>query len=260
LGHLLIAGMTGSGKSTFLRLLIYQALRASLGLMLADLDGVGFAPLADHPALLRPLATDPPSAHNLIRSALAECERRKALFTSAPGFPEKLADYNRTAATKCNFAEPLPRILVVIDEFNALMAAAGGTNSDFAKDAAMLSWRARKFGIHFVAAAQAFEKATVGKVRDQMHPVCFRVELASTARMIGCRGAESIRTPGRAVRPDGRMQSYYLPKSVLITPRPARSTRTEGTRCRRPKRRRRTCRPPSRRSGSPASARWARRA
>ena len=56
LGHVLAAGMTGAGKSSFLRLLVYQALGDGAALLLADRDDVTFPMLADHPALMAPIA------------------------------------------------------------------------------------------------------------------------------------------------------------------------------------------------------------
>lgn len=46
LGHLLVAGKTGSGKSGFLRLLAYQAIANGAQLLAADLDGTTFPMLA----------------------------------------------------------------------------------------------------------------------------------------------------------------------------------------------------------------------
>ena len=62
LGHLLVAGKTGSGKSVFLRSLVYQALAEGAQLLLVDLDGATFPMLANHPALLAPIASTPQAA------------------------------------------------------------------------------------------------------------------------------------------------------------------------------------------------------
>src|SRR4030065_1033920 len=57
LGHLLVAGKTGSGKSVFLRSLAYQALAEGALPILVDLDGATFPMLANHPAVLEPIAS-----------------------------------------------------------------------------------------------------------------------------------------------------------------------------------------------------------
>jgi hypothetical protein len=57
LGHLLIVGMTGSGKSSMLRVIVMQAIRNGFLLLLADIDQTTFAMLEGHANLLAPIAT-----------------------------------------------------------------------------------------------------------------------------------------------------------------------------------------------------------
>ncbi len=219
LGHLLTAGITGSGKSVFLRLLVYQALAEGAALLLADLDGSTFPMLANHPALLAPIGTTTDTMHAIIERGLGECEARAAQYAQVSGFPEKLPEYNALAAQAG--APVLPSVLVVLDEFNAAALATGGATGGLAKAAAELGWRGRKFGVNLAFAAQDFTKAIVGRVRDQVSAViCFRVRSAETARAVGC--TEAVRIP--AERPGlaltdrwGLLQAYYLDKSVLIT-------------------------------------------
>ncbi len=59
IGHILAGGMTGSGKSNFLRLLVIQALQEGFQLALADPDGRTFPQLAGHPSLITPLGQTP---------------------------------------------------------------------------------------------------------------------------------------------------------------------------------------------------------
>jgi len=58
-GHLLVAGKTGAGKSVLLRLVVHQALGDGAQLLLGDLDGATFPMLSGHPALLSPIASTP---------------------------------------------------------------------------------------------------------------------------------------------------------------------------------------------------------
>jgi len=216
LGHLLVAGMTGYGKSVFLRLLAHQAIADGARLLLADLDGATFPMLVGCPALVAPIAGNPQEAHSVVGLALGECDKRAALYAAAGGFPDSLADYNHLAVKSGE--DPLPRLLVILDEYNATAVALGGARGQFASDTAALAWRGRKFGVNLVCAAQDFAKETVGRFRDQVAPVCFRVQSKELARSVGCSEAVHITRPGRAVTTRwGVFQAYYLDKSDLAT-------------------------------------------
>ncbi|HQF62492.1 MAG TPA: FtsK/SpoIIIE domain-containing protein [Anaerolineaceae bacterium] len=216
MGHVLTAGMTGSGKSVFLRNLVFQALRDGMALLLADIDQATFPMLADNPNLLAPLATTPGEAIELVERALGECDARAALFQAAGGFPENLEQYNEAAVR--NGLQVLPRVLVVLDEFSAVAAAAPAIKDRIAS----LGWRARKFGLTVVFAAQEFTKDLIGPLRDQVSlAVCFRVRSADMARRVNCTGAEHIPAsrPGLAyVDRWGPVQTYFVDKGLLMGP------------------------------------------
>jgi len=218
LGHLMVAGMTGSGKSMFLRLLVYQALRDGMQLLLADIDQATFPMLAGHDALAAPLATTPAEALELIREALGECDRRAARFRAMPGYPENLDEYNRLAVKAGQ--EPLPRLLLVLDEFSATLKALGGGRGAAGDLLAAIGFRGRKFGVNVVFAAHEFTKDEVGLLRDQVRTVVmFRVQSKDMARRMGCDGAERVSPsrPGLAVTNRwGPMQAYFLDKGRLI--------------------------------------------
>jgi len=111
-------------------------------------------------------------------------------------------------------------MLVILDEFNAMVTAAGGARGTLAGRVADLGWRGRKFGINLVLAAQDFAKSVVGRVRDQMGAVvCFRVRNPDTARAVGVEDAAQMKQtrPGLAVTDRwGVVQTYYLDKELLI--------------------------------------------
>ena len=219
LGHLLVAGMTGVGKSVFLRLLVHQAITDGARLFLADLDGATFPMLRDNPALLAPIAGDPQEVHQVVALALGECDRRAALYAAMGGYPDKLDEYNGRAAKAGE--ETLPRVLVILDEFNATVVASGGARAQFAADVATLSWRGRKFGVNVIVAAQDFAKDIVGRMRDQLTAVLFRVQSKELARAVNCAGAWKITRPGRALSPRwGVFQAYFLDKGDLVASTP----------------------------------------
>jgi len=221
LGHLLIVGMTGSGKSSTLRVIVMQAIRNGFLLLLADIDQTTFAMLEGHENLMAPIATTAQDALQLVLKALAECDQRAAVYKSMPGFPENIDEYN-TLAVKAG-KEPLPRILVVLDESSAVLKAMGGGSGEFAGKIAELGWRGRKFGIHFIFGAQEFTKDLVGAVREQVNmAIAFRVKptAAHMAKAIGCANAHRIPAdrPGLAIVDRfGPMQAYFIPKPLLLS-------------------------------------------
>jgi S-DNA-T family DNA segregation ATPase FtsK/SpoIIIE len=222
LGHLLIVGMTGSGKSSLLRSLVMQAIRNGFKLLLADIDQTTFAMLEGHENLFAPIAATAQDALQLIIQALAECDCRAALYKSMPGFPENIDEYNAFAVKAGK--EPLQRMLVVLDESSTVLKAMGGGSGELAGKIAELGWRGRKFGIIFIFGAQEFTKDLVGAVREQVNlSIAFRVKptAAHMAKMIGCQGAHRIpaNRPGLAIVDRfGPMQSYFVPKPLMLSP------------------------------------------
>jgi hypothetical protein len=220
LGHLLIVGMTGSGKSSLLRSIVMQAIRNGLKLLLADIDQTTFAMLEGHANLMAPIATASQAALDLIIKALAECDRRAGMYKAMPSFPENIDEYNSLAIKAGK--EPLPRILVVLDESSTVLKAMGGGSGEFAGKVAELGWRGRKFGIHFIFGAQEFTKDLVGAVREQVNmSIAFRVKptAAQMAKAIGCANAHRIpadRTGLAIVDRFGPMQSFFIPKPLLL--------------------------------------------
>jgi hypothetical protein len=220
LGHLLVAGMTGSGKSVMLRSIAMQAIRNGLLLGLADIDQTTFPMLDNHSNLFTPLATTPQAALEMIQKALAECDARAGLFKQTKGYPENIDEYN-AAAIKAG-KEPLKRVLVILDESSAVLQAMGGSTGEMAGKLAELGWRGRKFGIHFVFGGQEFTKQLVGAVREQVNmSIAFRVRptAAHMAKAIGCDGAHRIPSnrPGMAIVDRyGPMQAYYIPKPLML--------------------------------------------
>ncbi len=215
--HLAVLGNTGSGKSIFLQSLISQAIRDDMQVLLSDIDQTTFGMLEGHPNLAAPIATSPQAALGLIEYALAECDRRAELFKSLSEHPQKLSEYN-VLAVKVHM-DPISRMLVVLDEASSVLTALGGAKGAMGQALATLGWRGRKFGIHFVFAAQEFTKDIVGPVRDQVGlTLCFRVRNGQMAERMGCKGAERIpeNRPGLAISDrHGPIQTYFVEQSAL---------------------------------------------
>jgi hypothetical protein len=215
--HLAVLGATGSGKSIFLQSLVTQAIRDEMQVLLSDIDQSTFGMFENHPALAAPIATTPQDAFRLIEKAIAECDRRAELFKSLPERPQKLSEYN--ALVVKSRLEPLPQMLVILDEASTVLTALGGAKGVMGQALATLGWRGRKFGIHFVFAAQEFTKDIVGPVRDQVGlTLCFRVRNGLMAERMGCKGAERIpeNRPGLAISDrHGPLQTYFVNASAF---------------------------------------------
>lgn len=152
--HVLVAGATGAGKSAFLNALIAGLLTCAtpdvLRLLLIDPKRVELALYADIPHLLAPVVTDPAEAVAALERALAEMDRRLRLF--ARHGVRHLEGYAALrAGGQTPELEPLPRIVIVIDELADLMQAAGDAVE---RAICRLAQLARATGIHLVVATQ----------------------------------------------------------------------------------------------------------
>ena len=149
--HLLIAGATGSGKSVCINALLagllFQATPDELKLVLIDPKRVEFSLFADLPHLMVPVVTEADQAVASLRWAVAEMENRYKLFASHT--VRNISDFNSRAPEMG--LQPLPYVVVVIDELADLMMVAAGEIEELICRVAQL---ARAVGIHLMVATQ----------------------------------------------------------------------------------------------------------
>ncbi len=149
--HLLIAGATGSGKSVCINALIagmlFQATPEELKYILIDPKRVEFSMFQDMPHLLVPVVTESDHATSALRWAVAEMETRYKLFASHT--VRNIGDFNGRAPEMG--LNPLPYIVIVIDELADLMMVAAGEIEELICRIAQL---ARAVGIHLLVATQ----------------------------------------------------------------------------------------------------------
>ena len=210
-GHILVAGMTGYGKTNFIRLIAYQALRDEFHLLLGDLSKTAFPMLVNHPGVLN-IATSKNEYQEIAQQTHAIMGERELLYSDCPTFPENLAEYNAWATESGR--EQLPRVLVILDEYNNVAMA-----SDPITDAIeSLGNQGRKFGITLILAATNFSKKVLGDVRDQMGLVmAFKTKNVHVARNLGLAKANTLTRPGLALTNRyGPLQTYYMNKQKLI--------------------------------------------
>ncbi|UQS83296.1 FtsK/SpoIIIE family DNA translocase [Bombilactobacillus thymidiniphilus] len=151
LPHLLIAGSTGSGKSvainTIITGILMQAHPEEVKMILIDPKMVELSIYDGIPHLLIPVVTDAKKANNALQKAVQEMERRYELFQQH-GY-RKIEEYNDAAQQ--SDIEPLPYIIIVIDELSDLMMVAG---RDVENSIVRLAQKARAAGMHLIIATQ----------------------------------------------------------------------------------------------------------
>lgn len=121
--HLLIAGATGMGKSVCINSLLisilYKARPDEVKLIMIDPKQVEFTMYNGIPHLLVPVVSDAKQAAGALMWAVEEMERRYNLLN--PLCVRNIEAYNEKVSQDRSLGEPMPRIIIVIDEFADLM-------------------------------------------------------------------------------------------------------------------------------------------
>lgn len=166
--HLLVAGATGSGKSVGLNSVIcsmlFRATPAEVKMIMIDPKMLEFSIYDGIPHLLVPVVTDAKKAAVALRRVVAEMERRYQLL-AAMGV-RSIAQYNQKIredqpGTRTHLGgdaeedtapqEPLPYLVVIVDELSDLMMVSSREVEDSLMRIAQM---ARAAGIHLIVATQ----------------------------------------------------------------------------------------------------------
>jgi DNA segregation ATPase FtsK/SpoIIIE, S-DNA-T family len=143
--HLLVAGATGAGKSSFvnamLTSLLMRATPADVRMVLIDPKMVELMPYDGIPHLLAPIVTEPVKALPVLAAVVAEMDSRYAAMQQAR--VRHIDDLRGNGA--------YPYIVVVVDELADLMMTTG---RDFESVLVRLAQKGRAAGIHLVLATQ----------------------------------------------------------------------------------------------------------
>ena len=177
--HLLVAGTTGSGKSVgvnaMLLSLLYKSPPGAVRLILVDPKMLELSIYDGIPHLLTPVITDMKDAANGLRWCVAEMERRYKLMAALgvrnlAGCNRKISDAGKAGEALVDplwapdplsmtpveeqvapTLQPLPAIVVVIDEFADMMMIVGKKVEELI---ARIAQKARAAGIHLILATQ----------------------------------------------------------------------------------------------------------
>ena len=168
--HLLVAGTTGSGKSVAINAmilsLIYKATPNEVRLIFIDPKMLELSVYEGIAHLLAPVVTDMRQAGAALNWCVAEMDRRYRLLSSLgvrnlSGYNQKIEEARQKGEPlKHPFSltpddpeqlEPLPLIVVVIDELADMMMVVGKKVEELI---ARLAQKARASGIHLILATQ----------------------------------------------------------------------------------------------------------
>lgn len=176
--HLLVAGTTGSGKSvgvnSMILSLLYKSTPEEVRLIMVDPKMLELSIYEDIPHLLTPVVTDMSEAANALRWSVYEMDRRYQLMAklgvrNIAGYNAKVkaaidkgeplidplyqqpANFGHELGEQPPTLEPLPYIVVVVDEFADMIMVVG---KEVEQLIARIAQKARAAGIHLILATQ----------------------------------------------------------------------------------------------------------
>jgi DNA segregation ATPase FtsK/SpoIIIE, S-DNA-T family len=198
--HALIAGTTGSGKSELLQTIVASLAVANrpdeMTFVLIDYKGgSAFADCVRLPHTVGMVTDlDPHQVERALASLSAELTRREHTLANADA--KDIEDYQRLVDKRQ--ARPLPRLVIVIDEFASMVRDL----PDFVTGLVNIAQRGRSLGIHLILATQRPSGVVSADIRANTNlRMALRVtDAEESADVIGAPDAAYISksTPGRA--------------------------------------------------------------
>jgi hypothetical protein len=180
--HLLIAGVTGSGKSEALLTMLHGATRfyseRELKLLLVDPKGTELTSLAALEHTMKPIGSGPQDAIAFLEMAVKEMEARYARFRDAGDAIRSIGEFQHAGGE-------MPRWLLVLDEYADLVSD-DGERAKIERSIQRLSQKARAAGIHLILSTQKPVVAVVNTVLKGNLPgrIALRVNTAVESRVI----------------------------------------------------------------------------
>jgi S-DNA-T family DNA segregation ATPase FtsK/SpoIIIE len=220
--HVLIAGSTGSGKSVAINAMIMSVLFKStpeqVRMILVDPKRVELGMYEGIPHLFTPIITEAKLAANALRNAVREMERRLKLL--AANHVRNIDQFNKLFEHGSEYLfedvnqEPLPYIMIIIDELADLMML---DRANVEEAITRLAQMARAVGIHLVLATQRPSVDVITGLIKANVPTRMSFRLATkvdSRTIIDSNGAESLLGRGDMLfLPPGtsRLQRVHAP-------------------------------------------------
>jgi S-DNA-T family DNA segregation ATPase FtsK/SpoIIIE len=185
--HGLVIGATGAGKSELLRTLVTGLALTHppdlLGLVLVDFKGgATFADLAGLPhvaGMITNLGADLALVDRVKDALFGEQNRRQELLRQA-GNLAGIREY-RALRERRPELEPMPYLLVVVDEFGQLL----GARPDFLELFVSVGRLGRSLGVHLLLASQQLDEGRLRGLEGHIsYRVCLRTFSAAESRMV----------------------------------------------------------------------------
>jgi len=242
--HLLIAGVTGSGKSvcinTIITSLVYTHTPDTLKLLMIDPKMVELSMYGELPHLGLPVVTNHHKAASVLKWAVWEMERRYRLLHA--NHARNIVDFNKkveekkplkgpreTLATQAGIQKELPLdgeytggvvpyVVLIVDELADLMLTVQG---EIETPLATLAQKARAIGIHLVLATQRPSVNVITGLIKANFPcrVAFRVSAKVDSRTIlDQNGAETLLGNGDMLfLPPGKSEPQRVQGAFIST-------------------------------------------
>ncbi|HET9897341.1 MAG TPA: type VII secretion protein EccCa [Streptosporangiaceae bacterium] len=232
--HGMLVGATGSGKSELLRSLTAAVAArhdpSLVNLLLIDFKGgAAFAGLAHLPhvaGLVTNLADDLSLVDRMQLALTGELARRQEQLRLA-GNLGSIADYQAARARGAPL-EPLPYLIVVVDEFGELLAA----KPDFVDTFLTLARLGRSLGVHLLLATQRLDEGRIRGLEPHLrYRLCLRTFTAEESRAVlsNADAFELPSLPGLGYLRVDREQSRFK-AAICGSARPAQADLGDGSR------------------------------
>ena len=194
--HLLIAGASGSGKSTFLRSALVELLELCPGdllkLIIIDPKGVEYSGYDSVENMLMPVVKDYTKAIGVLAALAVEIEKRYELFAEIK--VRNIESYNE-AVNEFSGAESMPHILVIADSFDIVLTAHKDEAEGYIE---RITQAGRSAGVHLLLTTQSVP----GKNFLSQFPskLCFRMpEKSDSKKILGGTVSEKLLNEGEAI-------------------------------------------------------------